>query len=161
MNDYCNNHLLLILISLAVAITACVSIKYDSNPTPVEILGPPSSDEVNVVLQRLEVEYLGLDGHKVIGSGCPGNDRKGTIDNYHFVVNGVDTNKNVYRVLVAGDNSTLTWAWPCSDNWALIAQNMDEGMWEIFIAQSLPTQMYTIIFFYDDNTMAIGMVDVE
>jgi hypothetical protein len=111
-----------------------------------------------VVLQRLSVAFLGQDGHKVIGSGCPGTDGKGTIVDYHFIVGNVDADKKVQRILVAGDNSTLTWELPCSnDDWALSATNLGNGNWEIFIAPSLPSRVYTVIFFYDDDTFALGM----
>jgi hypothetical protein len=111
-----------------------------------------------VVLQRLSVAFLGLDGHKVIGSGCPGIDGKGIIEDYHLIVGNVDTEKNVERILVAGDNSTLTWELPCSHDWALSAEDLGNGNWEIFIAPSLPSKIYTVIFFYADDTFALGMV---
>lgn len=111
----------------------------------------------DVILQRLSVAFLGQDNHKIIGSGCPGNDGKGIIIDYHLVVSGVDERKKVERILVAGDNSTLTWEMPCSDDWALSATNLGNGNWEIFIAPSLPSKVYTVIFFYDDNTFALGM----
>jgi len=161
MNAKRTRNLSILLISLIFALLACVIGSNKSAPVPSEILGPPPSDEIRVILQRLDVFYLGQDGHKVIGSGCPGNDSKGSIENYHFVVKGVNTDRKVIRVLVAGDNSTLTWEWPCSDNWGLLAQNINAGVWEIFIAPSLPTQIYTIIIFYDDNTIALGMVDAQ
>jgi len=113
-----------------------------------------------VVLQRLSVAFLGLDGHKVIGSGCPGTDGKGSIENYHLIVGNVDTEKKVERILVAGDNSTLTWELPCGNDWALSAEDLGNGNWEIFIAPSLPSKAYTVIFFYNDNTFALGMVVV-
>lgn len=111
----------------------------------------------DVILQRLSIAFLGQDGHKIIGSGCPGNDGKGTIIDYHLVVSGVDESKKVQRVLVAGDNSTLTWESPCNNDWALSATNLGNGNWEIFIAPSLPSKIYTVIFFYDDDTFALGM----
>ena len=114
-----------------------------------------------VILQRLSVAFLGLDGHKVIGSGCPGTDGKGSIEDYHFIVGNVDTEKKVERILVAGDNSTLTWELPCSHDWALSAEDLGNGNWEIFIAPSLPAKAYTIIFFYTDDTFAMGMVVVQ
>jgi hypothetical protein len=150
-----------VLAILILASLACGIGSVQNTPTPNEILGPPTSDDLKVILQRLEVSYLGQDGHRVIGSGCPGNDGRGTIENYHFVVKGVDWNRKVRRVLVAGDNSTLTWEWPCSDDWGLQAENMGEGVWEVFIAPSEPTKMYTLIFFYSDNTMALGMVETR
>jgi hypothetical protein len=110
-----------------------------------------------VILQRLSVAFLGQDGHTVIGSGCPGTDGKGNIIDYHFVIGNVDADKKVQRILVAGDNSTLTWELPCSDDWALSATDLGNGNWEIFIAPSLPSKVYTIIFFYTDNTFALGM----
>jgi hypothetical protein len=67
----------------------------------------------------------------------------------------------VQKVLVAGDNSTLTWASPCSNNWALDATNLGDGIWEIFIAPSLPSKIYTILFFYTDASIAMGMVDTQ
>lgn len=146
---------------LALASLACGMGDIQSAPTPSEILGPPIAGDLKVILQRLEISYLGQDGHKIIGSGCPGNDGKGSIENYHFLVKGVDSDRKVRRILVAGDNSTLTWEWPCSDNWGLQAQNMGDGVWEVFIAPSLPTRIYTLIFFYDDNTMALGMVEAR
>ena len=114
-----------------------------------------------IILQRLDVEYLGQDGHRLIGSGCPGTDRKGSIENYHFFVHGVNTDRKVQRVIVAGDNSTLTWETPCSDDWGLLARDLGAGNWEIFISPSLPTEIYTVIFFYDDNTFALGMDSVQ
>ena len=138
---------------------SCVLSNNQIAADPSVTLGPPPAEELRVILQRLDVIYLGLDGHKVIGSGCPGMDGKGSIENYHFIVQGVNKDREVTRVLVAGDNSTLTWEWPCSDNWSLLAQNIDNGTWEIFIAPSSPTQIYSIIIFYDDNTMALGMVN--
>jgi len=117
--------------------------------------------ESEIILQRLNVSFLGKDGKKMIGSGCPGTDGKGTIVDLHFVVGGVDENKEVQRVLVAGDNSTLTWASPCTNNWALDATNLGNGIWEIFIAPSLPSKMYTALFFYTDATVALGMVNAE
>jgi hypothetical protein len=110
-----------------------------------------------VELQRLSVAFLGQDGHKVMGSGCPGTDGKGTIIDYHLVVSGIDDNKKVQRILVAGDNSTLTWELPCNNDWALSATDLGNGNWEIFIAPSLPSRVYTVIFFYDDDTFALGM----
>jgi hypothetical protein len=128
---------------------------------PLATLGPPpDSASPKVILQRLQVDYRGLDGHRLIGSGCPGNDGRGSIENVHFVVHGVDTDRQVQRVLVAGDNSTLTWEWPCTDDWGLLAQDVGGGTWDVFIAPSLPTETYTLIFFYDDNTFALGMATV-
>jgi len=122
---------------------------------------PPQSNQPTVppkiILQRLSVAFLGQDGNAVIGSGCPGTDGKGTIINYHLVVGGVDESKEVHRIIVAGDNSTLTWEFPCSDNWALSASNLGNGNWEIFIAPSLPSKVYTVMFFYDDDTFALGV----
>jgi hypothetical protein len=114
-----------------------------------------------IILQRLNVAFLGQDGKKVIGSGCPGSDGKGTILDYHFIVGGVDENKEVQRISVAGDHSTLTWASPCSNNWALEAKNLGNGIWEIFIAPSLPSKIYTVLFFYADDTFALGMVNAN
>ena len=99
---------------------------------------------------------MGLDGYKVIGSGCPGIDGKGTIEDYHLIVSGVDEYRSITRILVAGDNSTLTWEYPCNNDWALAAQGLGNGNWEIFIAPSLPSRVYTVVFFYDDNTFALG-----
>jgi hypothetical protein len=81
----------------------------------------------------------------------------GSIENYHFGVSGVDIDRKVQRVIVAGDNSTLTWEWPCKDDWALVAKEARPGSWDVFVAPSLPTQVYTILFFYNDNTFALGM----
>lgn len=114
-----------------------------------------------VILQRLSVAFLGLDGHKVIGSGCPGTDGKGAIENYHIIVGNVDMEKKVERILVAGDNSTLTWEKPCRNDWALSAEDLGNGNWEIFIAPSLPSKVYTVIFFYNDNTFALGMTTAQ
>jgi len=122
---------------------------------------PPQSNQPavppKIILQRLSVAFLGQDGKAVIGSGCPGDDGKGTIIDYHLVVGGVDESKEVHRIIVAGDNSTLTWEFPCSDNWALSASNLGNGNWEIFIAPSLPSKVYTVMFFYDDDTFALGV----
>jgi len=121
----------------------------------------PTSQQPQVILQRLSVAFLGLDSHKVIGSGCPGTDGKGIIEDYHLVVGNVDMEKKVERILVAGDNSTLTWELPCSHDWALSAEDLGNGNWEIFIAPSLPSKVYTVIFFYNDNTFALGMTTAQ
>jgi hypothetical protein len=127
------------------------------NSAPTAWLGPSTPEELKVILQRLEVQLLGQDGHRVIGSGCPGNDDRGSIDNYHFVVTGVDQYRKVTRVVVLGDNSTLTWAWPCSDTWGLVAENYGDGVWDVYIAPSSPADIYTILFIYDEKYMAFGM----
>jgi hypothetical protein len=137
--------LFLILLSLACT-TSVLNKPYEQTP-----------HNPDVVLQRLSVAFLGQDNHKIIGSGCPGTYGKGTIIDYHLVLSGIDENKKVERILVAGDNSTLTWELPCSDDWALSATDLGNGNWEIFIAPSLPSKIYTVIFFYDDDTFALGM----
>src|SRR5687767_12038590 len=86
--------------------------------TPDEVISKKTPPSINpsppkIVLQRLDVTFLGQDGNKLIGSGCPGTDAEGSITNYHFSVKGVDNNRVVTRIVVAGDNSTLTWALPC------------------------------------------------
>jgi hypothetical protein len=102
----------LIILTLAVTSLACRLTDYptqttQATPTQV-VLGPTPSIKPRIILQRLQVAFLGQDGHRLIGSGCPGNDGGGTILDYHFIVNGVDTDRHVQRVSVAGDNSTLT-----------------------------------------------------
>jgi hypothetical protein len=142
------------------SITQIVPVTQVVTPTQIPLaLNAPLGPEI--ILQRLNVSFLGQDGKKVIGSGCPGTDGKGSIVDYHFMVGGVDENRQVQRVLVAGDNSTLTWASPCNNTWALEAANQGNGVWEIFIAPSLPSKTYTILFFYSDKTIALGMVSVE
>lgn len=121
-------------------------------PPNLETLAGPK-----IILQRLGVSFLGQDGHKVIGSGCPGNDGKGTIVDYHLTVNNVDEDKKIQRIIVAGDNSTLTWELPCSDAWALLVKNSENGNLEIFIAPSISSRVYTVIIFYEDNSFALGM----
>ena len=150
----------LFLIFLIAISTACVLAGVENPPTPT-VLGPSPSLDTQVILQRLQVDYLGQDGHRLIGSGCPGNDGKGSIENYHFLVRGVDIDRSVQRVLLAGDNSTLTWEYPCSDAWGLLARDAGDGVWDIFIAPSEPAKIYTIIFFYDDNSIALGMVETR
>jgi hypothetical protein len=131
-------------------------------PAPVQIeMLPPTPSSPKVIVQRLQITYLGLDGHRLIGSGCPGQDGMGSIENYHFMVEGVDIDRHVERVLVTGDNSTLTWESPCKDDWGLVAKEVEPGTWEIFIAPSLPTRIYTILFFYNDNTFALGMTNTR
>ncbi|HNQ95016.1 MAG TPA: hypothetical protein PKK96_16005 [Anaerolineales bacterium] len=136
-------------LALSLSAVACSTI---APQQPNEPAVPPK-----LILQRLSVAFLGQDGSAVIGSGCSGDDGKGTIINYHIVVGGVDENKQVHRIIVAGDNSTLTWEFPCSDNWALSASNLGNGNWEIFIAPSLSSKVYTVMFFYDDDTFALGV----
>ena len=154
----------LVVLSVILASLAC-TIDYSSDqsresPTPQEVFGPTPPRALTVILQRLDVAYLGPDGHKLIGSGCPGSDGLGAIVDDHLVVSGVDTDRAVRRVLVAGDNGTLTWEWPCTGSWALMAKEASPGEWDVFIAPSYNAGIYTVIFFYDDNTMAIGMVGV-
>lgn len=65
-------------------------------------------------------------------------------------------------MIVAGDNGTDTWEWPCQTyDWELMARDSGEGDWDIFIAPSLPQNIYNVFFFYDDNTLALGMVSVR
>src|SRR5688572_15500392 len=101
------------------------------NPLPTFVPTLASFPAPHIILQRLELSFLGLDGNKLIGSGCPGNDGKGTIVDYHFSVSGVDVYRQVTRVVVAGDNSTITWASPCSDSWELAAFDAGNGNWDI------------------------------
>jgi hypothetical protein len=52
----------------------------------------------------------------------------------------------------------LTWEFPCNKNdWAVSATDLGNGNWEIFIAPSLPSQVYTVMFFYTDDTFVLGM----
>jgi hypothetical protein len=139
-----------ILLLVAIFTLAC---RLTSPPAPVE-------STPKVVLQRLSVAFMGQDGHSEVGSGCPGKDGKGSIVDYHLIVSSVNENQSVERILVAGDNSTLTWEWPCKEDWELAANNLGHGNWEIFIAPSLPSKIYTVIFFYDDQTFALGMTSV-
>jgi hypothetical protein len=131
-----------------------------SQPTSAapQVLPVTNSPPPRVILLRLHVEYLGADGHRFIGSSCPGSDNSGSVDDYHFIVHGVDIDRGVEKIVIAGDNSTLTWAWPCNDSWGLLAKDLGEGTWEIFIAPSSFAATYTVLFFYDDNTIALGMV---
>lgn len=122
-----NKATLMLWLALLASLTGCKT-TISIEPSQAESQPP------KLILQRLSVTFLGQDGKAVIGSGCPGDDGKGTIINYHIVVGGVDENKQVHRIIVAGDNSTLTWEFPCSDNWALSASNLGNGNWEIFIA---------------------------
>jgi hypothetical protein len=131
------------------------------SPEPQSILGPTSPASLTIILQRLDVIFLGPDGHKLIGSGCPGSDGIGAIVDYHLAVSGVDTDRRVERVLVAGDNGTLTWEWPCSGSWGLLARESSPGEWDVFIAPSYDADVYTVVFFYDDATMAMGMVNLS
>jgi hypothetical protein len=118
--------------------------------------------EPEIILQRLNIIFPGQDGKKVIGSGCPGTDGKGRIVDYHFVVGGMDENKEVQRVLLQeiiqrshGHSPAL------ANSWALDATNLGNGIWEIFIAPSLPSKTYTMLFFHTDATLALGMVNAE
>jgi hypothetical protein len=127
---------------------------------PSTVIPPTSAAMPKIVLQRLQVAFLGQDGHQLIGSGCPGSDGEGSITNYHFAVSNVNVDSTVARIVVAGDNSTLTWAWPCTDNWGLLAIEAENGDWDIFIAPSEPASVYTVMFFYNDHTIALGMTAV-
>ena len=155
---------LLLLTSLACSLAELPGL---AAPTPINV--PPTESvptiayipTPQVILQRLEVAYLGLDGNKVVGSGCPGDFDRGTVVDHHFSVAGVDTGKKVSRIVMTGDNSTLTWAMPCSDNWELAALDSGNGNWDILIAPSVPSRVYTVMFFYTDNSIALGMTTVQ
>lgn len=121
---------------------------------------PASQAESRIIPQRLRVTYWGQDGSTFIGSGCPGNDGKGQLVDYHFTVSGVDSSRNVTRIVAAGNNSTVTWADPCSNTWGLYAIDNGGGRWDIYVAPSEPTDIYTILFFYGDNSFALGMAEV-
>ena len=120
-------------------------------PTLVSVPTP------RIILQRLKVSFLGLDGNRLVGSGCPGDYARGDIVDFHFSVAGVDVYREVERIVVAGDNSTITWALPCSDNWELVAHDGGDGNWDLFVAPSEPSYIYTVFFFYSDHSMALGM----
>jgi len=128
---------------------------------PVNVHIHESTIGPKMVLERLGVDFLGNDGYRVIGSGCPGTAGKGVIEDYHLEVRGVDKDKKVQRVLVAGDNSTLTGEGPGNADWELLARDSGRGKWDVFIAPSLPTRSYTVLFFYDDNSMAMGIAYTE
>jgi hypothetical protein len=51
----------------------------------------------------------------------------GNIENYHFVVSNVKAAQHIERIVLTGDNSTQTWAWPCSNNWVLRANDLGMG----------------------------------
>lgn len=141
------------LLTLILGVIACQSSTFAEERVE-SATGP------QIILQRLGVAYLGLDGQFLIGSGCPGVDGEGNIENYHFVVSGVNPHLEVKHIFLLGDNSTLTWAWPCENSWALLARDMGNGNWEIFIAPSMLTKVYTVMFFYEDDSLAVGMVVV-
>lgn len=158
---------------LVVLATMACSLSINVTPTPpsptatatpaptavmVQTIGSP---ELKIVMQRLYVTYHGQDGSTLIGTGCPGNDSKGTIIDIHFSVTGVDPSRRVTRILVAGNNSTLTWEKPCNGDWGLEAIQGENGQWEIYIAPSEAAEIYTLLFFYEDNSMAMGMVKAE
>ena len=149
-----------IVFALVLLLSVSLACSMSGTPTPAGML-PPTPSSPKVILQRLQITYLGLDGHRLVGSGCPGDTGMGSIENYHFIVQGVDIDRRVQRILVTGDNSTLTWESPCKDDWGLAAKEIRPGTWEVYIAPSLPSRIYTILFFYDDNTFAIGMNDTH
>jgi hypothetical protein len=132
-----------------------------SEQPPAPVAAPLTVTTPRIVLQRLHVAYWGQDGATFIGSGCPGRDGKGVLVDYHFTVDGVDTSRAVTRILVAGNDSTVTWEWPCGHTWGLHAVDQGDGFWDIYVAPSEPTEVYTVVFFYDDNSMAMGMVEVD
>jgi len=137
-----------------------LSVVANETSTPVPARTAVMQSIPQIILQRLQVTFLGQDGHKLIGSGCPGSDGEGSIVDYHLTVSNVDADRSIARIVVAGDNSTLTWAWPCTDNWGLLAIEAANGEWDIFIAPSEPARIYTVMFFYSDHTMALGMTTV-
>jgi hypothetical protein len=149
-----------VVLALMLLLSVSLACSMSGTPTPAEML-PPTTSSPRVILQRLQITYLGLDGHRLVGSGCPGETSMGSIENYHFIVQGVDIDRRVQRVLVTGDNSTLTWESPCKDDWGLAAKEIRPGTWEVYIAPSLPSHIYTLLFFYNDNTLAIGMTDIH
>ncbi len=144
-------------ITQVVAITQLVPVTQVLPVTQIVAVGTPMPATPGIVLNRLSVSFLGADGHKVIGSGCPGSDGKGAIVDYHILVGNVDPDKKVEHIIVTGDNSTLTWEWPCQAAWALSAHDRGNGNWELFIAPSSSSQIYTVMVFYEDNTFALGM----
>lgn len=155
--------ILLITLSVLLVGLAC-SLSRPSKPAPTPlppVAGPPSGPQI--VLQRLEVTYYGQDGQTVIGSGCPGNDGRGSQNDIHFAVAGVDPGKQVSRIVVAGDNSTLTWQLPCSGtgSWELAAEQASDGLWDIYVAPSDYAGVYTILVIYSDNSLAMGMVTAQ
>jgi hypothetical protein len=144
-------------VTQVVAVTQIVPVTRIVPVTQIVPAGPAMLPTPGIVLNRLGVSFLGQDGHKVIGSGCPGTDGKGTIVDYHILVSNVDEDKMVQRIIVTGDNSTLTWEWPCHTAWALLAKDLGNGIWDVFIAPSEASMVYTVMVFYEDNAFALGM----
>ena len=144
-------------ITQIVAVTQVVPVTQMVPITQIVPATMPVDMEPEIILHRLNVSFIGLDGHKLIGSGCPGTDGKGAIVDYHLIVSNVAEDRQVQRIIVAGDNSTLTWEWPCSKDWALSARDLGNGTWDLFIAPSLPSQVYTVMVFYEDDSFALGM----
>lgn len=115
-----------------------------------------------VLLERLQATFLGVSSNNLVGSGCPGDYGRGLLENYQLQVRGVDSWIQVTRILVLGNIGTATWELPCSDNWELVAQqdDSDPTTWDIHIAVSTEQTVYTVIFFYEDETMAVGVAVV-
>ena len=141
-----NNALLLIIFVLSAQ--ACVFVQ--------TIQPSNSTDTPKILLPRLKVTYLGLTEQSYVGTGCPGEDNLVKVDNLHFQVSGVDEQKLLQQIVVTGDNSTLTWELLCDDAWRLEARPAANGVWNIYIAKSEPATVYTVLFIYDDNTIALG-----
>ena len=159
MNKQRNLTVLITLFVLLVGLACSLSLPSKQDPTPLPpVSGPPTGPQI--VLQRLEVTYYGQDGQTQIGSGCPGTDGKGSQKDIHFAVAGVDPGKQVSRIVVAGDNSTLTWQLPCAGtgSWELAAHQANDGLWDIYVAPSDFAGVYTILVIYSDNSVAMGMV---
>jgi hypothetical protein len=110
-----------------------------------------------ILLGRLQVTFLGINPVSLIGTGCPGDDGRGSVPNYHFLVQGVSPERQVVRIVVLGNVGTATWELPCSNAWALVANPDSTGLsWDIYVAAASEQSAYTIIFFYDDQTMTLG-----
>jgi hypothetical protein len=109
------------------------------------------------LLGRLQVTFLGISSESLIGTGCPGDDGRGSVPNYHLQVQGVSSQKQVARIVVLGNIGTDTWESPCTNAWALLANPISNGAsWDIYIAAADPQTAYTVIIFYDDQSLALG-----
>jgi hypothetical protein len=117
---------------------------------------------VPATLPVLRAVYLGQDGARLIGSGCPGTDYKGQIVDFHIRLSGVDTTKSVRKISVRNPSGTDGWDVPCTyPGWAIHAIDRGTGEWDLYMAPSQNNVAYEITIQYGDGSVATATVFVR
>jgi hypothetical protein len=109
----------------------------------------------------LNVSYLGQDGSKLIGSGCPGTDYQGVLVDTHLRVSGIDSQKSIERIDVNGNPGTPHWESPCQGIiWGLAEVQEAPGQYSLYFAPVPNIFQYEVTVQYTDGSSKTGTVSV-